>query len=222
MGSAHPAFLTEDFESVHESHRRVACLDEILHADLVGFRFIGAAVTQQCGLSCAEGGSRGRAAGACGHAGYGEQQGAQGNHLRFFNAAGYVTLGHVSQFVTEHAGHLILAREVHEQPGEYVDVPAGNGEGVHGVVQNDSRMEIEGLRWNGGGNALHKIAHVFAHFGILHDGQVGADHDVKLVSHFLFVFQGDAAKEKRLRGSLPEGGKSEDKESDARSKAEQA
>ena len=83
-------------------------------------------------------------------------------------------------------------------------------------------MKIEGLRRNGGGDALHKIAHVFAHFGILHDGQVGADHDVKLVSHFLFVFQGDAAKEKCLCGSLPEGGKSEDKESDARSKAEQA
>ena len=133
-----------------------------------------------------------------------------------------MTLGHVCQFVTEHAGHLILAREVHEQSGKDVNVPAGNGEGVHGVVQDDSRMKIEGLRRNGGGDALHKIAHVFAHFGILHDGQVGADHDVKLVSHFLFVFQGDAAKEKRLCGSLPEGGKSEDKESDARSKAEQA
>ena len=114
MGSAHPAFLTEDFKSVHESYRRVTCLDEILHADLVGLRFVGTAVAQQRRLSGSEGSSRGRTAGARGHAGNSEQQGSQGNHLRLFNTACHVTLGHVSQFVTEHAGHLILAREVHK------------------------------------------------------------------------------------------------------------
>ena len=133
-----------------------------------------------------------------------------------------MALGDVGELVAEHAGHLGLAFEVHEQAREDVDVAAGHREGVNGVVQDDACLEGEGLGRDGLGDARHEPLHVVAYFGILHHGQGGAHEHVELAAHLLLVLERHAPEVEGLGAGREDEGPGHDRAKRGRQQAGKA
>ena len=111
-----------------------------------------------------------------------------------------MALGDVGQFVGQHARQFLFLVQIHDQPGEYVYVPAGNGKGVERIVQNGGGLEGERLGRNGLYQPGQHVIHILLDLRVFDDGQIGSHHDIEFFSHLLFVFNGHTAEKEGLSG----------------------
>ena len=136
--------------------RVVAAAGEGLDADAVGFRLVGAGVVDHALRHQALGrGQRrhrrvaaGVAAGALGDHDRAQHRQQDRDAVAFgaFDPAQDVVLGHVRDFVREHAGDLVFAIGRQHQPGVGADVTAERGEGVDlPVLEHEEGERLRGL-----------------------------------------------------------------------------
>ena len=195
--------LTADFlERALKPLRTVARRGEVLRPIWSAPGFVHTAVVEHRGLTGGHA-ARHHGSGALSAAEQGGPERAdeagEGDGLRPLHAGGDVALGHVGEFVGEHARQFGFVIELHDQPGMHEDVAAGHGKGVHAVVQQHVGDEGEGLRRKGLGEAVHNGLDVTFDFGVFHKRHARTDEDVELAPELLLVLDAEAAEKRGLR-----------------------
>ena len=138
---------------------------------LVGLGFIHTAVVEHGCLPCRHAArEQGTGSGTAAKQGRTKcaDKACQGYGLCPFHACGNVALCHMGQLVGQHSRQFRFVLHLHEQTRVYEDIPAGHGEGVHAVVQEDIGVEREGLRRKGPRKTIHDGLDVALNFGIFH------------------------------------------------------